>query len=171
MMRRQPWNRRALTAAMPVIMLTVLLLLRAETLDSAADSVSLTVPAAVGFAVTNVGVSTAGSPSATPVTFSSLSVSGSRVLRISVKADGNFVPPGGQAIPAAKVSWTTSGVINGIGSAGVLSTSAYGQLYQSSNGKKVGGVNVSWTLAAPGTPLRAGVHALTIRWKFEAIIP
>jgi hypothetical protein len=170
MMRRRR-NGSALKRATPCIMLSVLVLLHAGTLDSAADSVSLTVPAAVGFAVTNAGVSTAGSPGTTPVTFSSLAVSGSRVLRISVKADSNFVPPGGQAIPAAKVSWTTSSAINGIGSAGVLSTSAYGQLYQSGNGKKAGGVSVSWTLAAPGTPVRAGVHALTIRWKFEAITP
>jgi len=171
MMRSRLRNGDGLPRATPFIMLTVLLLLRGGALDSAADSVSLTVPAAVGFAVTNVGVSTAGSPATTPVTFSSLIVAGSRVLRISVKADGNFVPPGGQAIPASKVSWTTSGAINGTGSAGVLSTSAYGQLYQSTNGKKAGGVSVSWTLAAPGTPVRAGVHALTIRWKFEAINP
>jgi hypothetical protein len=171
MMKPEGLNRGAVRGATAFIVFAVALLLCGGNLDSAADSVSLTVPAAVGFAVTNVGVSTAGSPATTPVTFSSLSTTGSRVLRISVKADGNFVPPGGQAIPAAKVSWTTSSAINGTGSAGVLSTSAYGQLYQSNNGRKAGGVSVRWTLAAPGTPLRAGVHALTIRWKFEAINP
>ena len=152
-------------------MLTVLLLLRGRPLNSAPDSVSVSIPAAVGFAVTNVGVSTAGNPASTPVSFSSLNVAGSKVLRISVKAESNFVPPSGPAIPASKVSWTTSGATNGTGSAGVLSTSAYGQLFQSGNGKKFGSVNVGWTLAAPGTPVRAGTHALTIRWKCEAINP
>jgi hypothetical protein len=170
-MTQERRNRRAQQGAMPFILLTVALLVVGGNLDSAPDSARVTVPAAVGFAVANVGVSTAGTPSTTPVSFSNLNVSGSRVLRISVKADGNFVPPGGPAIPAAKVSWTTSGAANGTGTAGVLSTSAYGQLYQSTTGKKAGSVNVGWTLAAPGTPVRAGIHALTIRWKFEAISP
>lgn len=171
MMRHDRGSRHALKGATPFIVLAIALLVVGGQLDSAADSARVTVPAAVGFAVTNVGVSTAGTPSTMPVSFSNLNVSGSRVLRISVKADGNFVPPGGPVIPAAKVSWTTSGATNGTATAGVLSTSAYGQLYQSGTGKKAGSVNVGWTLAAPGTPLRAGTHALTIRWKFEAINP
>ena len=171
MMRSRHRPRPTLKGAAPFILLIVLLFLRDRPINSAADSVNVAMPTAVGFAVTNVGVSTPGNPATTPVSFSSLNVAGSKVLRISVKADSNFVPPGGTAIPASKVSWTTSGATNGAGSAGVLSTSAYGQLFQSANGKKSGGVNVSWTLAAPGTPVRAGTHSLTIRWKFEAINP
>ena len=137
-------------------------------LHSAPETVTISIPAAVGFAVTNVGVTTAGSPASGAVTFLGLSVAGGHVLRISVKADSNFVPPSGTAIPASKVSWTTSGATNGTGSNGTLSTSTYGQLFQSSNGKKAGTVNVSWSLAAPGTPLRAGVHTLVVRWKLES---
>jgi hypothetical protein len=138
------------------------------TAESAADSVRISVPAAVGFAVTNVGASTPGSPSATTVSFLTLSVSGSHLLRISIKADSNFVPPSGAAIPASRVSWTTSGATNGTGSGGVLSTSAYSQVFLSSNGKKAGSVDLHWTLAAPGTPLRAGNHSMTVRWKLES---
>jgi len=138
------------------------------TAESAADSVRISVPAAVGFAVTNVGASTIGSPSATTVSFLNLSAAGNNVLRISIKADSNFIPPSGAAIPASKVSWTTSGATNGTGSNGVLSTSAYNQVFLSGNGKKLGGVDLHWTLAAPGTPLRAGNHSVTVRWKLEA---
>ena len=140
-------------------------------LGSAADAVSISIPAAVGFAVTNVSIATAGNPASGTATFSSLNAGRGGVLRISVKADSSFVPPSGPAIPASKVSWTTSGANNGTGSGGVLSTSAYSQLFQSAAGKKAGSVNVSWSLAAPGTPLRAGTHTLTVRWKLESINP
>jgi len=132
------------------------------------DSVSISVPAAVGFAVTNVALATTGSPNPTSVSFSSLKVGGGQVLRISVKADSDFVPPSGTAIPASRVSWTTSAASNGTGSSGTLSTTIYRQIFESSNGKKNGGVDVQWTLAAPGTPLRAGQHRLIVRWRLEA---
>lgn len=156
--------------ALPVLAISGLLLV-GKAVESAPDSVRISLPAAVGFAVTNVGVSTTGSPSATSVSFSGLYVPGGRVLRISVKADGDFVPPGGAAIPASKVSWSASGATNGIGSGGVLSTSAYGQLFQSAATKKSGNVNITWTLGAPGIPLRAGNHSVLVRWKLESIIP
>ena len=135
---------------------------------SAPETVSITIPAAVGFAVTNVSAATAGNPASGTVLFAGLNVTGGHVLRISVKADSDFIPPSGPAIPASRVSWTTSSVINGVGSNGALSTSVYGQLFQAGNGKKNGGLNVSWSLAAPGTPIRAGVHTLTVRWKLES---
>jgi hypothetical protein len=134
---------------------------------SAAETVRVTLPAAISFAVTNVSVSTAGSPSPTALSFSSGTLLATHGLRISVLALSNFVPPSGAAIPAANVSWTTSGATNGIGSNGVLSTSAYVELYQGTKAKQSGSVNVTWTLAAPGTPLIAGHHVLTVRWKLE----
>ncbi len=133
-----------------------------------AESVRITVPAAIGFAVTNVGVATTGSPSAATVSFASLSVLAGRALRISIKADSNFVPPSGTAIPASKVSWTTSSPTNGTGSSGTLSTSAYGRVFQSTVARTSGSVKVTFTLAAPGVPLRAGNHRLTVRWKLES---
>jgi hypothetical protein len=134
---------------------------------SAAETVRITLPAAISFAVTNVSVNTTGSPSPTALSFSNGTLLATHGLRISVIALSNFVPPSGTAIPAANVSWTTSGATNGTGSNGVLSTSAYVQLYQGTKAKQSGGVNVTWTLAAPGTPLIAGKHVLTVRWKLE----
>jgi len=164
MTRRCP--SRAIAPVIAVLVMLCPLLLHA------ADTVRISIPAAIGFAVTNVGVATPGNPGATTVSFSSLSVPTGRVLRISVKADSNFVPPGGAAIPASKVSWTTSGATNGVGTSGVLSTSAYVQLFEGASGnKKTGSVDVTWTLAAPGVPLRAGIHTLTVRWKLESIAP
>jgi hypothetical protein len=136
-----------------------------------AESVKITLPASVAFAVTNVSVATTGSPNPTPVSFSVLSVTAGHALRISVKADADFTPPSGTAIPASNVSWTTSAPSNGVGSNGTLSNAAYVQLFQNTLGKNNGGVSVAWTLAAPGTPLRAGNHLLTLRWKVEAITP
>lgn len=143
----------------------------ASTVALEADDVRITLPASIAFAVTNVTVATAGSPGTTSVAFSNLDVPNGRVLRISVKADGNFVPPGGAPIPASNVSWTVGSARNGVGSAGTLSTSTYNQLFQSAAGRRNGDVNVSWSLAAPGVAIRAGVHRLTVRWKLESITP
>jgi len=154
-----------------VLVVAAGLLLCGLRLDSAPDTVKITVPAAVSFAVTNVNVNTVGAPSPTTFSFSQLSVLAGHVLRIGVKADSNFVPPSGASIPASNVSWTTTGASNGTGSSGVLSTSAYSQLFQSTLTKKAGSVDVTWTLSSPGTPLRAGNHVLTVRWKLESIIP
>jgi hypothetical protein len=95
-------------------------------------------------------------------------VPANRQLRISVRADGNFVPPSGAAIPASRVSWTTTGATNGTGSSGTLSTTVYRQVFRSSGNRGSGRVGVRWTLAAPGTPLRAGNHTLTVRWRLES---
>lgn len=133
-----------------------------------AESVRITIPAAIGFAVTNVGVATTGSPSTATVSFSALSVLTGRVLRISIKADSNFIPPSGTAIPASNVSWATSSPTNGTGSGGTLSTSSYNRLFQSSANRTSGSVKVTFTLAAPGAAIRAGNHTITVRWKLES---
>lgn len=139
--------------------------------EASAETVKFFVPGPVAFAVTNVGNRTVGSPNPSTVSFSQLATSGANVLRISIKADSDFVPPGGTAIPAAKVSWTTSNASNGVASNGTLSAAAYTQVYQSNATKKAGGVDVTWTLAAPGTGIRAGAHQLTLRWKLESVMP
>ena len=131
------------------------------------ETCRITLPAAISFAVTNVSASTVGSPSPTAVAFDTAVFLPSHALRISVKADSDFVPPSGTAIPASRVSWTTSNAVRGTGVNGTLSTTVYGQVYQSSANKTSGSVDVTWTLAAPGTPLRAGNHTLTMRWKLE----
>jgi hypothetical protein len=161
---RRRAGRRWVSAGIAVAVMVC----RSWTTESAPDSVKITVPANVGFAVTNVGVATTGNPNPTTVSFSSLSVTGSHVLKISIKADANFVPPSGTAIPASNVSWTTTAASNGTGTNGTLSTTTYNQIFLAGNGKKSGSVDVHWTLAAPGTPLHAGTHTLTVRWKLES---
>jgi len=160
-------SRRQRPATVVWVLVAAILTLDPPTLI-AAETVKVTLPATITFAVTNVSVSTTGSPSPTAVSFSNGTLTALHRLHISVKADADFIPPSGTAIPASKVSWTTSGAAQGTGSSGVLSTSAYAQLYQGNLGKQSGSVNVTWTLAAPGTPLRAGSHSLTMRWKLEA---
>ena len=154
-----------------IVFALVVLWLGSAVVRSAPETVRITIPAAVGFAVTNVSTATAGSPASGTVAFLNLNIEDGRVLRISVKAESDFIPPGGPAIPASRVSWTTSSATNGVGSNGVLSTSSYGQVFQSSLSKKNGRVDVAWSLAAPGTAIRAGVHTMTVRWKLEAINP
>ena len=34
-----------------------------------------------------------------------------------------------------------------------------------------GHVDLAWSLAAPGSGIRAGIHQLTIRWKLEVVTP
>jgi hypothetical protein len=131
-------------------------------------SVRVTLPATMSFAVTNVSASTVASPNPTTVSYDTAVLIPGQALRISVKADSDFVPPSGTAIPASNVSWTTSGASQGTGINGVLSKTVYSQLFQGNVLASSGSVNVTWSLAAPGTPLRAGNHNLTMRWKLEA---
>jgi hypothetical protein len=133
-----------------------------------ADSAKFTLPAAVSFAVTNVTVSTTGSPSPTPVSFSN-AVLNNKSIRISIRGDGDFVPPSGTAIPASKVTWTTSGAVAGTGSNGTLINNTYTQIFQSNLNALSGSFNITWTLQAPGTGIRAGAHVLTVRWKLDAV--
>jgi hypothetical protein len=134
-----------------------------------AETVKITIPAAVTFAVTNVSNSTIGTPNPTTVSFSSLSVTAGHTLRISVKADADFTPPSGTAIPASMISWVTSSPTNGTGTNGTLSKTVYGQVFQSTLTKSAGSVSVRWTLAAPGGGIRSGAHTLVLRWKLESI--
>jgi hypothetical protein len=136
---------------------------------AATETVKVTLPASIGFAVTNLGINTPGSPNPSAVSFSSASLTATHALRISVKADSDFVPPGGAiVIPASKVSWTTSSAVQGTGYGGTLSTSGYTTLFEGQPNKKSGSLNVTWTLGAPNVSLRAGSHRLTMRWKLES---
>jgi hypothetical protein len=138
---------------------------------TAQESVQISLPAIVSFEVLDVGVSTAGNPSPTTISFDNASLTPGRALRLSVKAEGDFTPPSGTPIPASNVSWTTSNALNGVGINGMLSATAYNSVFESQVGATSGGLDVSWTLSAPGTPLHAGNHQVTLRWKLEAMTP
>jgi hypothetical protein len=140
--------------------------------SAAPEMATVFVPAGVTFVVTDVQASTPGSPTPTPLRFVNGTLKNRRALGVSVRADSDFTPTGGGTpIPASAVSWTTSGVTNGFGANGTLSTSSYGLVYQSTEEAPLGGLDLSWTLAAPGTGVVAGAHQMTVRWRFESIRP
>jgi hypothetical protein len=138
----------------------------------AQEMVSISVPPAINFQVTDVSRSTSGAPTATTISFSNAVLNSGRALRVSVKADAAaFTPPSGSSIPASNVAWTTLGASGGVGSNGTLGSSSYALVFQSQPATASGRVDLSWTLAAPGPGIRAGSHQLTIRWKVESITP
>lgn len=139
-----------------------------------ADTVNVTaLPSAVSFAVTNATIATTGTPNPSTISFSGLTVVTGNVLRISIQANApNFTPPAGTAtIPASNVSWTTSSAVHGTGYGGTLSNVAPVVVFKSAAGRKVGSVNLTWQLAAPGIAIRAGSHTLVARWILESVVP
>jgi|KBSSwiStaDraftv2_1062776.scaffolds.fasta_scaffold76593_4 hypothetical protein len=139
----------------------------------AQHTATVSVPAGVTFSVADVGASTAGSPSATQITWSTaVGFTTSEKLRVSVQAASTtFSGPGTTRIAASKVSWTAS-ASSGNPSNGTLAASAYTQVYVSPNKllpTSSGTITLNWTLAAiAAAGLRSGTHTLTVRWKFEA---
>lgn len=134
------------------------------------DTVRVVVPPAVLFQVADVGAQAAASSPVT-VSFDSAVLAPGKVLRISVRADGDLTIPGGAAIPASNISWTTSNVAGGIGMNGVLSKTIYTPVYESSAGVTSGRLDLNWTLAPPGGNIRAGTRQAALRWRFEAVTP
>ena len=137
-----------------------------------AETVDITLPAAISFNVFNVNSTTTGSPNPASVSFTNTSLDSGRHLKISVAADtANFSTPGsGTAIPANKISWTTSSPVGGSGSDGTLSDTAYTTLFTSNADPSSGSVNVQWSLATLPAGVAAGNHTLTLRWKLESLL-
>ena len=139
---------------------------------AAQETVSITVPFGVSFQVTDVSTSTSGAPNPTTISFSNANLIAGRALRISVQsANAGFTPPSGPSMSASNVSWTNLGAGGGTGWNGTLGSSSYALVFQSNPGTVSGHVDLGWTLAAPGSGIRAGNHQLTIRWKVESITP
>ena len=162
----------AKTARLSVLAAAVLAL---GSLAAAAPTptVNVTVPAFVSFAVTNVNVSTTGSPNPFTVSFTDANHFNKLAFRISVKAvASSFTPPSGPSIPASKVSWSIVSAQSGTGYNGTLSSTAYTIVYQSVLEPSSGSVRLTWSLAAPGASgLRAGNHTLSLSWRLEAVVP
>jgi hypothetical protein len=141
----------------------------------AQETVTISVPLAVSFPVTDVSRSTSGAPDMTTVSFSNANLSPGKALRVSVQADAAaFAPPSGSSMPASNVSWNNLGASGGLGWNGTLGSSSFALVFQSNplaGPGTSGHVDLSWTLAAPGSGIRAGNHQLTIRWKVESITP
>jgi hypothetical protein len=164
--------RSAVSPAIRIALLGIAALAAAVVCAGAQETVNVSVPMAVNFAVTDVTRSTSGAPSPVTISFSNSSLINGRALRISVQADAaSFTPPSGSSIPASRVSWTSAGAHGGLGMNGILSSTSYAMVFQSNPATPSGYVDLAWTMAAPGSGIRAGVHQLTIRWKFESITP
>lgn len=140
---------------------------------TAQETVQIAVPPAIYFVVTDVTSTTGGGPNPATISFSNADLGPGKALRISVQADAAaFTPPAsGASIPASHVSWTSGGAAGGIGMNGTLSSSSFGLVFQSDPAQTSGHVDLAWTLAAPGSSVRAGDHQLTVRWKLESISP
>ena len=139
---------------------------------AAQQSVSVDLPAVVGFVVADVGSSTAGST--TTVSFADASLDPGKVLRVWVKADAaSFTPPasGASSVAASKVSWSPAAAHNGIGSSGALSSVSWTLLFESDAGQTSGWAEIDWSLAALDGRVRAGNHQVSLRWKLEAVTP
>ena len=157
----------------PITCLLLIYALLYTAVGALAATVSVTVPSTVSFSVTDVHVATTGSPNPCQISFADGSLGTGERLQIGVKANAaDFTTPGsGLAIAASKVSWTVTGAQNGTGYAGTLSFVDFTTVFQSVADPTSGSVNLVWRLAAPGGGIRAGNHALTLTWKFEAISP
>ncbi len=120
-MNARAGTRRARMWSIRHLALTAALLMGGINL-TAQGTVRIAVPASVSFQVLDVSVVHGGGhePELRSRSITRRCLLG-QVLRISVKADGNFTPPSGSAIPASKMSWSTSNVANGVGVNGVLS--------------------------------------------------
>jgi hypothetical protein len=143
----------------------------AQPVAAQSKTVSVTVPVAVGFLVTNVAVGSVGSPSTTRISFSNVAgFQKSDRFNVSVRADSaTFAGPGTTRIPASKVTWTAS-ASRGTATNGTLSSTAYSQVYISPANTSSGSVDLQWSLGAiTAAGLRAGTHTLTVRWRVEAL--
>ncbi len=155
-----------------MLVLATIFVAAARTNATAQQVVLISLPASVGFTVTDVGQSTIGNPDPTAVSFTIVNLALFHSLRVSVKADADFVPPSGAAIPASRVSWTTTNANQATGSSGTMSTAAFTEVFETGSGVLgSGGIDVRWTLAAPGAAIRAGSHIATIRWRLESVVP
>lgn len=152
--------------------LAALALLLATVPAGAQETVQVSLPSWVSFDVFDVTRSTAGSPDPTRVELSSAELLPGKVLRVSVRSEtAAFTAPSGPAMPAELVSWRAGGAVGGTGSDGTLDDAFYGLVFQGSSGATAGWIDLTWTLAPPGTGVRAGNHQLTLRWKVESLVP
>jgi hypothetical protein len=139
-------------------------------LPAAAESVQVSVPGSVTFWVNDVSASSEGSPGAATVSFESASLNSGRSLRISVRATSStLTAPSGTPIPVSSITWTVTGVAGGTGSSGTLNSSDFTQVFVSSANPTSGAVELRWTLAQPGSGIRAGNHSLALEWRFESV--
>lgn len=134
------------------------------------ETVDITLPANVSFDVVDVNEDT----EADSVTLSYINADlrMNKYFTISIKANtANFArhSNAGDYIAASSVSWTTSNAQGGSGVNGTLSSVSYNIVYESIVNPTSGSLSIIWTLAAPGSGIRAGEHTLNCTWKIESL--
>jgi hypothetical protein len=144
---------------------------RVHTLTLQQEAARISVPPVILFEVHDPRATTEALTGSTTITFDDAVMGAGRVLRISVKADGDLTRADGAPVPAAKISWRTSAASNGVGVNGVLSKSVYTQVFQGNAAARSGSVNVTWSIAFDGTRTRAGSHQVVLRWRIDSIVP
>ena len=127
-------------------------------------------PATVQFDVANVNVTTLAT-APTTISFDLAVLNLGEAIRISVRADGDLTIPGGAAIPASNISWTTTNPMNGIGMNGTVSKTVYTPVFESIVGATDARIDLNWQLAPAGAGIRAGTRQAALRWRFEVITP
>jgi len=135
------------------------------------EAARVLVPPLILFEVHDPHATTEAVTGSTTIGFDDAVVAAGRVLRISVKADGELTRADGTAAPGATISWKTSGASNGVGVNGTLTRSAYTQVFQGNLAARSGSVGVTWSIAFSGTAVRAGTHQVALRWRIDTIVP
>ena len=138
----------------------------------AQETVNIVLPANVSFDVVDVNEETEADSVA--LSYTEANLNSGNYLRISIKADtANFARPAnaGDYIAASSVPWTTSNASGGSGFNGTLSSVTYNIVYESDGNPSSGSLSINFKLAAPGSGIRAGEHALNCTWKIESLTP
>ena len=144
---------------------------RAHTLALQQEAARISVPSVILFEVHDPRSTTEAVTGSTTISFADAVIASDRVLRISVKADGELTRSDGAPVTAATISWRTSGAVNGVGLNGALSKNAYTQMFQGNAAARSGSVNVTWSITFAGMAVRAGTHQVALRWRIDSIIP
>ena len=138
---------------------------------SVAEQVTITVPAAVSFTVSNIGADTVATDAS--VTAANIVMSGTgKSLKISLKADAaDFTPPVALSTTyaAADVSWNAPSWTNGTGASGTLSSAGFNEVV-TCNADSTGcsTAALKFTLQSHPGVQYAGSHTLTATWKVES---
>lgn len=132
------------------------------------STVRVDVPAVLVFTVSNVAQPTV--VTGFRLSYNQAKLGSGQALRVSVKGEGTLTI-GGVSVPISNITWTTSQAVNGTGMNGALSAAAYTPVYDSKVNPSTGRVDLAWSLTLPAGITTAGSGQITLRWKFEAIVP
>ncbi len=124
-------RRSRAASTLRIAILGIIALATAVVSAGAQETVTISVPLAVSFPVTDVSRSTSGAPNVTRISFSNANLSFGHELRVSVQSDAAlFTPPSGSSMPASNVSWNSLVASGGIGRSGTLSSSSFAVVFE-----------------------------------------